>query len=478
MQTGESPSRKRRRTEMYEVMTDHHPVEPLSTRLRFPDLNIIGSLVAQASNGRSPPELVRVGSPGHQSDQQPDHSVNGWSSLRTGAQVSLLQISPPPELEVTTTSGASGVLNGRNSRNSNRLSQLSPVFVVNGSSGGVAYIGQVDDGEPVVVPESDLIELSSADLQQIQPQPAASQTEAACSLSNRRSVITHGISASSHSTNTNNTPSHDRNNNPLNDNFSVNHHDQESTITSSEHYPNGVIPGSPSEELKHLHHNYSGQSSTDSLTDSSDTQSMENASQISDSQSIDSTAATIDSTSEASLAVFRGPVATTTVIPPNSADLAAFHHHYRNAQQAFQQQQHQQQQSSQQSRFVDEAATTAQILQLQAAAFRERSQSTSSQNSSSSPQNRSRHNRALIVQQQQPQISSQQTNQLRHNRPSRSQLNEQTSQSQQVQSQPPNSNQGSSHSTNPRDHVSLNKKCVSMFVIFVNLVFYLWLDSN
>lgn len=319
------------------------------------ELSRFRNLVNAGPGARSPPELVPANSPRLEENGNGSSPV-GWRPA--GPQVSVLQISPTSDLEVTiqvaegTTANGSNISpHGRNSA-SRRLSQLSPVFVVNSAMNGVTFIGQAPP--EVIVPESDLIHELSDPHGHLQHQPlgtsapegsASSWAANPSSGSIRRSVITHAISGA-----------HDRNNNPLNENVS-------NGGTTSGPYADLTID-STSEDSKSQRH-FSGQSSAasvDSLTDA-DTQSIENGSQMSDTQSIDSTAATIDSTSEASLAVFRGPVATSasysTELPSGFPQQIA--------------------------PFVDEPITRPQqILQLQAAAYRERSQSQSSQASSSS----------------------------------------------------------------------------------------------
>lgn len=349
--SGESPSRKRRRTDVF----DPAAVESLTpVELRFRNL---------VASGPGTPDLVPANSPRHEENANPNSPV-GWRRSAP-AQLSVLQISPSSDLEVTiqVAEGASGnVSNGSN----RRLSQLSPVFVVNGPMSGVTFIGQAPS--EMVAPENDLIpELPNpphhGHLQRQSSGSSAQGVSAAAALwhdsnnnnngSNRRSVITHATSSGANLQ----APTHDRNNNPLNENVS-----------------NGSIDGTPSDAVTPSSHenpkgqqHFSSQSSSasvESLTDA-DAQSIENGSQMSDTQSIDSTAATIDSTSEASLAVFRGPVATSS---SSSADMSAGYRH---------------QHSQGVPAFVED--NTQQILQLQAAAFRERSQSQSSQASSVSP---------------------------------------------------------------------------------------------
>lgn len=330
-------------------------MDPASVESLSPvELSRFRNLVNAGPGARSPPELVPANSPRHEENVNGSTPV-GWRPA--GPQVSVLQISPTSDLEMTiqvaegtTANGSNLSPHGRHSA-SRRLSQLSPVFVMNSTMNGVTFIGQATP--EVMVPESDLIhELSDPHHGHLQHQhlgtPEGSASSWAANPSSgsiRRSVITHAISGA-----------HDRNNNPLNENVS-------NGGTTSGPYADLTID-SPSEDSKSQRH-FPGQSSAasvDSLTDA-DTQSIENGSQMSDTQSIDSTAATIDSTSEASLAVFRGPVATSasysTELPSGFPQQIAS--------------------------FVDEPITRPQqILQLQAAAYRERSQSQSSQASSSS----------------------------------------------------------------------------------------------
>lgn len=355
---------------------------------------------------RSPPELVRATSPNH----RPTSDENGNAGWRTtGTQLSVLQITPTPEprLEVTiqvadpNVTAATGATHV--STAGRRLSQLSPVFVVNGSN---LYIAGQTTSE-VVVSDSDLIaEMSPSDdvdssprPLSLPPSPIVSPQSQWSNGSNRRSVIAHATSSGSVTTPANLT--HDRNNNPLNEMETNN----EAHIPASGSYEDINSPESPStDDMKHghhhHHHHFSGHSSADSLTDA-DAQSLENGSQISDA---DSTAATIDSTSEASLAIFRGPVATT----GSSSNDISFH-------QRSHPQPTQQPQSPAQTFNVGgnrvEVATTAQILELQAA-FRERSQSQSSQSSIASSQRSSSRQQAQRTAQQHqsvpiPQINSQ-----------------------------------------------------------------------
>lgn len=350
-QSGESPSRKRRRTDVF----DPAAVESLTpVELRF------RNLVASGPGTRSQaPDLVPANSPRHEENANSNSPV-GWR--RSGPQVSVLQISPSSDLEVTiqVAEGANGNVTNSSGR---RLSQLSPVFVVNGSMSGVTFIGQAPSGE-MVASETDLIheipnpphhghlprQSSGSSAQGVNAAALWPDNNNSNNGSNRRSVITHAASSGANAALT-----HDRNNNPLNENIG----NTDSTLSDA------VI-------TSHLHENSKGQehfssqsssASVESLTDA-DAQSIDNGSQMSDTQSIDSTAATIDSTSEASLAVFRGPVATSA---SSAADMSNGYRHQAHHSQGV-------------PAFVED--NTQQILQLQAAAYRERSQSQSSQASS------------------------------------------------------------------------------------------------
>lgn len=386
LQSGESPSRKRRRTDVFDPVA----VESLTpVELRFRNLVTSGP-----PGTRSPPELVPANSPRHDDPNgNPNPSPVSWR--RSGPQVSVLQISPSSDLEVTIQvaegAGANGNVVGNGS--GRRLSQLSPVFVVNGSMSGVTFIGQAPSD--MVAPETDLIHELSSDPSPHHGHQRHSADSSAQGInganlwtdnngngSNRRSVITHATSSGGANAAA---LTHDRNNNPLIEN-----------VTSSDGNSSEVGLASPHEDPKRQEQQFSSQSSSasvESLTDA-DAQSIENGSQMSDTQSIDSTAATIDSTSEASLAIFRGPVSTSAT-SSNSADMphSGYHHHHHHHQQ-------QQQHSQGIQAFGEE---TAQILQLQAAAFRERSQSQSSQASSVSSNRASlsqRPNNAAAQQQQ------------------------------------------------------------------------------
>lgn len=408
-QSGESPSRKRRRTDVFDTAA----VESLTpVELRFRNLVTSG-----AAGTRSPPELVPANSPRHDDPNgNPNPSPVSWR--RSGPQVSVLQISPSSDLGVTIQVAEGAGANGNVVSNgtSRRLSQLSPVFVVNGSMSGVTFIGQA--ASDMVAPQSDLMHQLSSDASPHHGHQGHSSDSSARGVnlwsdnnngntSNRRSVITHATSSGANSSSL----THDRNNNPLNENVSSSNNN----IDSSD-----VGLASPHEDPKRQDQQFSSQSSSvsvESLTDA-DAQSIENGSQMSDTQSIDSTAATIDSTSEASLAVFRGPVATSAT-SSNSADMShtGYHHH------------HHQQQQNQHSRGIQAfGEETNQILQLQAAAFRERSQSQSSQASSVSSNRASLAQRPSNVAEQQqgnspnsnlqtapaPSIANQSSNQQQH----------------------------------------------------------------
>ncbi|KAJ6223058.1 hypothetical protein RDWZM_001603 [Blomia tropicalis] len=340
-ESGESPSRKRRRTDVYEMVDRRSSsIEQLSPveLSRFRNLVTSGGVGAGT---RSPPELVRATSPNH----RPTSDENGNAGWRTtGTQLSVLQITPTPEprLEVTiqvadpNVTAATGATHV--STAGRRLSQLSPVFVVNGSN---LYIAGQTTSE-VVVSDSDLIaEMSPSDdvdssprPLSLPPSPIVSPQSQWSNGSNRRSVIAHATSSGSVTTPANLT--HDRNNNPLN----------EMETNNEAHIP----------------------------------------------------------ASEASLAIFRGPVATT----GSSSNDISFH-------QRSHPQPTQQPQSPAQTFNVGgnrvEVATTAQILELQAA-FRERSQSQSSQSSIASSQRSSSRQQAQRTAQQHqsvpiPQINSQ-----------------------------------------------------------------------
>lgn len=381
-QSGESPSRKRRRTDVFDAAA----VESLTpVELRFRNLVTSG-----AAGTRSPPELVPANSPRHDDPNgNPNPSPVSWR--RSGPQVSVLQISPSSDLGVTIQVAEGAGANGSvvSSGTSRRLSQLSPVFVVNGSMSGVTFIGQA--ASDMVAPQSDLMHQLSSDASPHHGHQGHSPDSSAqgvnlwsdnnnSNTSNRRSVITHATSSGANSSSL----THDRNNNPLNESVS-------SSNNNIDGHSSDVGLASPHEDPKRQDQQFSSQSSSasvESLTDA-DAQSIENGSQMSDTQSIDSTAATIDSTSEASLAVFRGPVATSAT-SSNSADMSHTGYHH---------QQHQHSQGIQ--AFGEE---TNQILQLQAAAFRERSQSQSSQVSSVSS------NRVSLAQRSNNAVAQQQSN--------------------------------------------------------------------